>query len=112
MYISLKYLDDQLNNKKISMSPDVIAVIDTANLKVLKFFDVVSGKAHTNTVEHSNEIIEFELNSCELGSERKIAFLDNNRDLFITPVLRKDIVFSWLTTEKNYYHVRLLPMAC
>ena len=120
----LWFSDDQLNRKKISISPDVIAVIDSTNNKVLKMFDVLTGKPMGTTIEHGNEIIEFELNNCELSSERKIAFLDNNRELFISPILRKDIVskiplqspsaplgkiLNFL--EKNCDYVRLLQMA-
>lgn len=74
------------------MSPDVIAVIDSSNNKVLRLYDVMSGKPLGNQIEHKNEIIGFELNNSELGSDRKIAFMDNNRDLFISPVLRIEVV--------------------
>lgn len=96
-------IDDQLNKNKISVSPDVIAVIDSTNNKVLKMYDVMSGKPLGNQIEHKNEIIEFELNNCELGAERKIAFLDNNRDLFISPVLRKDVVSIPIYSEDIFH---------
>ena len=51
----------------------------------------MNGKPTGNVIEHSNEIIEFELNNSDMASERKIAFLDTNRDLFIIPALKKDM---------------------
>jgi intraflagellar transport protein 80 len=68
-----------------------IAVLDSSNPKVLKLYDIMNGKPTGNAIEHTNEIIDFELNNSEMSSERKIAFLDTNRDLFIIPALKKDV---------------------
>jgi intraflagellar transport protein 80 len=81
---------DQLNSKKIAISQDVIAVIDSTNPKVLKFFDVANGKSMSLQIEHNNDIKDFDLNCVEIGANRRIAFLDSNKDLFISPVVKKD----------------------
>lgn len=73
------------------MSPDVIAVIDPSNNKLVRLYDVMTGKALKEKIEHTNEIVDFALNTCENDAERKIVFLDENRDLFVTPVLRNEI---------------------
>jgi hypothetical protein len=40
----------------------VLAVIDPSNPKLIKVFDVVSGKSITNPIDHTCEIIEMDLN--------------------------------------------------
>jgi len=82
---------DQLNKRRISVSQDILAVLDSSNPKVLKLYDIMNGKPTGNQIEHTNEIIDFELNNSDMSSERKIAFLDTNRDLFIIPALKKDV---------------------
>lgn len=70
-------------------------MIDSTNPKVLKLYDVQTGKPLSVVIEHSNEIKEFELNNAEVGANnnaRRIVFLDANKDLFISPTLKKDIV--------------------
>jgi intraflagellar transport protein 80 len=84
--------DDQLNSKKIAISQDVIAVIDSTNPKVLKFFDVANGKPMNLQIDHTADIREFDLNNSELGANRRVAFLDANKDLFISPIIKKDTV--------------------
>jgi intraflagellar transport protein 80 len=85
-------LDDQLNSKKIAISQDVIAVIDSSNPKVLKFFDVANGKPMNLQIDHSADIREFDLNNSELGVNRRVAYLDANKDLFVSPIVKKDSV--------------------
>jgi len=42
-------------------------------------------------VEHSAEIIEMKLNQIPMSSERKMSFVDSNRDMFLTLVHKPDI---------------------
>ena len=51
-----------LNKRHLSLSSDVLALIDPSNPKVVRVFDIISGKASTVSIEHSTEIIEMELN--------------------------------------------------
>ena len=81
-----------LNKRSISLSSDVVAILDTSNSKVIRIFDVVSGKATNVNVEHSCDIIEMDLNQTEMSSERKLCFIDANRDMFITMVHKPDII--------------------
>jgi len=67
-------------------------VLDSANPKVLKFFDVANGKPMNMQIEHQNEIKDFDLNYVDLGANRRIAYLDANKDLFISPVVKRDSV--------------------
>jgi intraflagellar transport protein 80 len=79
----------------------VIAAVDSTNPKVLKLFDVSNGKPLGNQIEHINDIKEFSLNNTDAGANRKIAFLDNNKDLFISPILKKDSVRRGADSRKS-----------
>jgi hypothetical protein len=81
-----------LNARHLSLSSDVLALIDPTNSKIVRIFDIISGKPSTVTIEHSAEIVEMELNQIEMSSERKMCFIDNNRDMFITMVHKPDII--------------------
>jgi intraflagellar transport protein 80 len=51
-----------LNKRHISLSSDVLAIIDPSNPKIVKVFDIISGKPTNTTIEHSTEILEMDLN--------------------------------------------------
>ena len=59
------------------------------------------------TLEHSLEICEIHLNQTENGTERKISFIDANRDLHLSPVHKRDLIKlcamadSFLWNDKN-----------
>jgi len=44
------------------------------------------------SLEHNMEILEINLNNTENNTERKIAFIDSNRDLFLSPTQKRDII--------------------
>jgi intraflagellar transport protein 80 len=58
----------------------------------VKVFDIVSGNFTNTQIEHSCEIIEMDLNQVEMSSERKMCFIDSNRDLFISMVHKPDVI--------------------
>jgi intraflagellar transport protein 80 len=80
-----------LNRKRVTMSNDIIAVIDSTNSKLIKFFEIANGKPLNFSIDHSLDIIEINLNQTEQTTERKIAFIDVNRDLYLSPVHKKDV---------------------
>jgi hypothetical protein len=51
-----------LNKRHISLSGDVLALIDPIAPKIVRLFDIMSGKMATTQIEHSTDIIEMELN--------------------------------------------------
>lgn len=81
-----------LNSRHISLSSDILAVIDPTNQKIVRIFDIVSGKPSTVQIEHSTEILEMDLNQVEMSSERKMCFIDSNRDMFLTQAHKPDIM--------------------
>ena len=69
-----------------------MAVIDPTNSKLVRLFDIISGKPSTVQIEHSTEIVEMDLNQVDMSSERKMCFIDSNRDMFLTMVHKPDIM--------------------
>ncbi len=67
-------------------------MIDPTDSKIVRIFDIVSGKPSTVTISHSTEIVEMELNQVDMSSERKMCFIDNNRDMFLSMVHKPDII--------------------
>ena len=85
MYFS-EYVVEFMSRKKIAISSDILAVTESTNPKMVKFYEIATGKPMNFTVEHSLPINEINLNQVEQTLERKIAFLDANRDLYLTTV--------------------------
>ena len=81
-----------LNQRHISISSDVLALIDPTNPKTIRIFDIISGKQTSTQLTHSCEIVDMEVNQVEMSSERKLAFIDNNRDMFLSSVHKPDIM--------------------
>ena len=46
------FLVEHMNSKKIALSQDVLVLVDKTNNKLVKFFDVVTGKPLNFTLEH------------------------------------------------------------
>ena len=67
----------------------------------------MSGKPTNTLIEHSTEILEMDLNQVEMSSERKMCFIDSNRDMFLSMVHKPEIIkvcnmvdsFSWNDTN-------------
>lgn len=75
-----------------SISSDVIALLDTNNPRLIRLFDVMSGKALNSNIENSNDIVSLQLNQTEMVTERKLCFVDANRDMFLTMVHKPDVI--------------------
>lgn len=96
-----------MNKKKISISQDILALIDTSNAKIVRFYEVQTGKPTNFFLEHSLDITDINLNKSDIASERKIAFIDSNKDLFLSPTYKRDIIKlaamtdSFLWNDKN-----------
>ena len=67
----------------------------------------MSGKPTNTLIEHSTEILEMDLNQVEMSSERKMCFIDSNRDMFLSMVHKPETIkvcnmvdsFSWNDTN-------------
>ena len=76
----------------ISLSSEMVAVVDTSNPKIIRQFELISGKPLANNPQHNQEVTEIALNQTEHAAERKICLLDSNRDLFLTSTNRSEFV--------------------
>jgi len=52
---------DTMSRQNIALSNDVVIILDSGNNKVLRVFDLKDASQVT-TIEHSMEIVKFELN--------------------------------------------------
>ena len=75
-----------LTSASVSLSPDTIAIRDQLDEKNVHFFDTSSGKQLNDgkPFQHRLEIAEVALDQVGLQNQRKLAFVDKNRDLFLT----------------------------
>ncbi|KAJ3590817.1 hypothetical protein NHX12_008765, partial [Muraenolepis orangiensis] len=81
---------DVLSATYVSLSDDTLAVRDKSEEKVIFLFDVLTGKAlgDGKPLTHKLEVVEIALDQCGPSNERKIALIDKNRDLYLSPVRR------------------------
>ncbi|XP_067102166.1 intraflagellar transport protein 80 homolog [Osmerus mordax] len=81
---------DTLSQQSISLSNDTIAIRDKSDQKAIFLFDALTGKAlgDGKPLMHKMEVVEISLDQCGSSGERKIALIDKNRDLYLTPVRR------------------------
>uniref|UniRef100_A0AAR2IHX4 Intraflagellar transport 80 homolog (Chlamydomonas) n=1 Tax=Pygocentrus nattereri TaxID=42514 RepID=A0AAR2IHX4_PYGNA len=81
---------DILNAQSVSLSNDTIAIRDKTDEKVVCLFDAQTGKAFGDgkPLTHKMEVMEIALDQCGPSSDRKIALIDKNRDLYLTSVRR------------------------
>jgi len=57
---------------------------------LVRFFDAISGRQLGAPLEHRLEVIACALNQHGPGADRKLAVLDRNRDLYLTPIHKPD----------------------
>ena len=82
---------DVINRHSIALSNDVLILLDCSNNKVLRVFDVKDASQVT-TIEHSMEIIKFELNQVATSYDRKVAIIDSNKDCWMTQLHKNEWV--------------------
>jgi len=76
----------------ICISNDIIAVLAPNTPKSIRLYDISSGKPLTQTIEHSMDILEIALNQSDLSRDRKVCFIDSNKDLYIANVYTNKLV--------------------
>jgi intraflagellar transport protein 80 len=91
----------------LSLSPDVIAILDQTDLKTVRIFDALTGRpcASGPEIKHDQEITKVSLSQYGTSSlDRRLVFIDSNRELFITPTanlpgVRKKFAVQKLATQ-------------
>uniref|UniRef100_A0AC35UHV9 WD_REPEATS_REGION domain-containing protein n=1 Tax=Rhabditophanes sp. KR3021 TaxID=114890 RepID=A0AC35UHV9_9BILA len=85
--IKLNIQTGSVNEKLVALSDEIVAVIDSTETKIINLFEASTGKAlNDGKIEHVQEIIEIGIDKIGSGSGRKVAFIDNNRDLYLSLV--------------------------
>ncbi|XP_014664680.1 PREDICTED: intraflagellar transport protein 80 homolog [Priapulus caudatus] len=76
-----------LNLQTVSLSNDTVAVRDKADEKLVYLFEAHSGKALSDKpLAHKMEVVELALDQHGPMSERRLALIDKNRDLYLATV--------------------------
>eukprot|EP00744_Colponema_vietnamica_P004654 GILI01006912.1.p1 GENE.GILI01006912.1~~GILI01006912.1.p1 ORF type:complete len:758 (-),score=200.90 GILI01006912.1:92-2365(-) len=77
-----------LNKASLSLSSDCVAVLDRGQSKLIRICDLTSGRPLGEPLEHSLDVLEVALSQCGAASDRKLCFVDKNKDLYVTPTHR------------------------
>lgn len=95
-----------LNKQNLSLSMGSLALVDRNNPKKVVLFDPMSGKEMGNPIMHMLEITEIALDQYGLGSERKLAVLDRNHDLYLTPIHHQHLVKIANMVDSFLWHTK------
>jgi intraflagellar transport protein 80 len=77
------------NRQTISLSNDTLSILDHQDQrKSIRSYDIYSGKQIPFVLHHTLEIVELCLNHDGPLNERKIFFIDRNRDLFLSKIIQ------------------------
>ncbi|KAJ0407537.1 hypothetical protein P43SY_006855 [Pythium insidiosum] len=78
-----------LNRMTISLSNDTLSLLDHTDRKTIRSFDIYTGKQLPVALTHALEIHELALSHYGPVEDRKVFFIDRNRDLYISRVAQK-----------------------
>uniref|UniRef100_A0A7S1KX12 Guanine nucleotide-binding protein subunit beta-like protein n=1 Tax=Neobodo designis TaxID=312471 RepID=A0A7S1KX12_NEODS len=76
-----------LTNNLVSLSHDTCAIRDPADSKRIIFFDAINGRPIKDLqVAHHLDVLELALSQYGPQQDRKLAFVDRNRDLYLVAI--------------------------
>lgn len=101
-----------LKKGNISLSPDILAVINRNNRKEVLLIDTENGKQFSEPFRHSIDVIEIELSQTGMTSGRKLMFIDANRDLYITRLHNPQPIKLATMVESARWHSTVDVLAC
>lgn len=78
-----------LNSMTISLSTDTLSILDHSDRKTIRSFDINTGKQLSVALSHSLEISELALSHYGPTEDRKVFFIDRNRDLYLARLAAK-----------------------
>lgn len=79
-----------LNHQTLSICRDAVCLVDPAQPKQIRVFDVFTGRPMGQVITHKLDIVRISLNQQGSGADRKIAILDKNKDLYLTKAMHSD----------------------
>ena len=85
-----EFLDEQ----SVNISDDTLVVLDKADQgkSSIRFFETSQGKPIGEPITHVMDIVSIATNHFGSQPDRRVVFIDRNRDLYITPVLSPAVV--------------------
>jgi len=95
-----------LNQQNLSLAKGALAVVDRNSPKRILLFDPMSGKEMGDPITHMLEVTEIALDQHGLGSERKLAVLDRNHDLYLTPIHRQHLIKIGNMVDSFLWHTK------
>ena len=81
---------DVLSDVCASLSPDTCAIVDRNDTKCVRFLDTSAGRPVGEDVTHTLEVVSVALSQTGAAPDRRCAFVDANRDLYLATVLGSD----------------------
>jgi len=69
----------------VALADDAVAIVESAGRSKVRLFDVPRGRPLGRDIEHTTEILEVRLNCAGTLEDRRVAFRDRNKDLFLAP---------------------------
>mmetsp|Transcript_41136 Transcript_41136/g.110537 ORF Transcript_41136/g.110537 Transcript_41136/m.110537 type:complete len:765 (+) Transcript_41136:107-2401(+) len=79
-----------LNHQTLSVCKDALALCDPASPKQIRVFDVYTGRPIGQPLQHKLDVVRISMSQMGSGSDRKIAILDKNKDLYLTKAMQAD----------------------
>ena len=70
----------------VALADDAVAIVESAGRSKVRLFDLPRGRPLGRDIEHTTEIVEVRLNCAGTLEDRRVAFRDRNKDLFLAPV--------------------------
>eukprot|EP00741_Cyanophora_paradoxa_P010393 tig00020531_g10051.t1 len=101
---------DLLSPQRLALADDCLAVIDGADPKVVRLVEPASGRA-LGEVRHGIEVVEVSLSRWGGAGDRKLALVDRNRDLYVTPCGRVQPVKLAGMVDSARWHERTEALA-
>lgn len=94
-----------LNSQMVSLSNDTVAVLDQqASGSMVRFFDTVQGRPIGDPFTHALEVKELALSQVGTNADRQLIFIDQNRDLYIMPVMKRSVAKLGSMVDSAYWH--------
>jgi len=81
---------EHLNAQTLSICRDAVAMVDPSSPKQIRVFDVYTGRAMGQPIQHKLDVVRISLSQQGTGVDRKIAILDKNKDLYLTKAMNSD----------------------
>mmetsp|Transcript_38252 Transcript_38252/g.94004 ORF Transcript_38252/g.94004 Transcript_38252/m.94004 type:complete len:765 (-) Transcript_38252:162-2456(-) len=77
---------EALNSMTVSMGSDCLAAIDHSDPKLVRVFEVATGKEIGKPIQHVLDVTSVSINRWGSAAHRKCVIIDRNRDLYICPI--------------------------